>query len=57
MQARIVELRYFGGLSVAQVAESVGMSPASVKRKWTLARAWLYREMHGVVDRIESRVG
>ena len=42
-QAHIVELRYFGGLTVEETAESVGVSPATVKRQWTMARAWLKR--------------
>lgn len=46
IQARIVELRYFSGLSVAETAEVLDFSPASVKRKWTLAQAWLYRELN-----------
>ena len=40
-QARIVELRYFGGLTVDETAEAMGMSPATVKRHWAMARAWL----------------
>jgi RNA polymerase sigma factor (TIGR02999 family) len=44
-QSRIVELRFFGGLSIEETAEVVGISPATVKRDWTLAKAWLYREM------------
>ena len=44
-QARIVELRYFGGLTVEEVAESLDISPATVKRHWTLARAWLKKEL------------
>lgn len=46
-QARIVELRYFGGLSVEQVASIVGISPRSVKRDWSMARLWLFRQMEG----------
>jgi RNA polymerase sigma factor (TIGR02999 family) len=46
-QARIVELRYFGGLSVEEAAEALNISPATVKRDWTLARAWLRRELAG----------
>jgi RNA polymerase sigma factor (TIGR02999 family) len=46
-QARIVELRYFGGLSVEETAEALDSSPATVKRHWTLARAWLLRELEG----------
>ena len=44
-QARIVELRFFGGLSVEETAAIVGASPRTVKRDWHLARAWLRREM------------
>ena len=46
-QAKIVELRYFGGLGVEEAAEALGISPATVKRDWTLARAWLKRELSG----------
>ena len=44
-QARIVELRYFAGLTVEETAEVVGLSTRTVKREWALARAWLRREM------------
>jgi RNA polymerase sigma factor (TIGR02999 family) len=44
-QAQIVEMRYFGGLTVEQTAEAIGISEATVKREWTLARAWLRREL------------
>jgi RNA polymerase sigma-70 factor (ECF subfamily) len=44
-QAKIVELRYFGGMTVEEVAETLEISPATVKRHWTLARAWLQREL------------
>ncbi|MBM4112279.1 MAG: RNA polymerase subunit sigma, partial [Phycisphaerae bacterium] len=43
--ARTVELRYFGGLSVDETAEAIGVGTATVKRDWTLARAWLHREL------------
>ena len=46
-QAKIVELRYFGGLSIEETAEAMGISPATVKRHWTMARAWLARELAG----------
>ena len=46
-QARVVELRFFGGLDIEQTAESLGISPATVKRDWTFARAFLQREMDG----------
>jgi RNA polymerase sigma factor (TIGR02999 family) len=44
-QARIVELRFFAGLSIEEAAETLGMSPATLKRRWSLARAWLFREL------------
>jgi RNA polymerase sigma factor (TIGR02999 family) len=44
-QAQIVEMRYFGGLTVEQTAEAIGISEATIKREWTLARAWLRREL------------
>jgi RNA polymerase sigma factor (TIGR02999 family) len=43
--ARVVELRYFGGLTVDEAAEVTGVSPATVKRQWTMARAWLKRAL------------
>jgi RNA polymerase sigma factor (TIGR02999 family) len=45
-QSRIVELRYFTGLSIEETAEVLGISPATVKRDWITARAWLQREMN-----------
>lgn len=44
-QERVVELRFFAGLSIEETAEALNISPATVKRHWTTARAWLYREM------------
>lgn len=47
-QSRVVELRYFGGLTLEETASVTGISVASVKREWTIARAWLRRELdHG----------
>jgi RNA polymerase sigma-70 factor, ECF subfamily len=46
-QGRIVELRFFGGLTVEETASIVGISPATVKREWALAKGWLYRELSG----------
>jgi len=46
-QARIVELRYFAGLSVEEAAAALEISPATVKREWATARAWLKRELAG----------
>ena len=44
-QAKVVELRYFGGLSLEQIASLLGVSERSVKRDWALARIWLFREL------------
>ena len=49
-QARIVELRFFGGLTVEETADELGVSPATVKRHWTVARAWLARELENRPD-------
>ena len=46
-KARVVELRFFGGLSVEETAEVLRISPVTVMRDWSSARAWLYREMGG----------
>ena len=46
-QARVVELRYFGGLNIEETAEAMGISPATVKREWAVARGWLRRELEG----------
>lgn len=46
-QARIVELRFFGGLSVEETGDALEISPATVKRHWTMAKAWLLREIEG----------
>jgi RNA polymerase sigma factor (TIGR02999 family) len=46
-QARIAEMRYFGGLSVAEAAEALGISPRTVKRDWAVAKGWLYAELSG----------
>jgi RNA polymerase sigma factor (TIGR02999 family) len=44
-QSRIVELRYFGGLTVEETAEALKVSPATVRREWTTAKLWLFHEM------------
>ncbi len=44
-QGRVVECRYFAGMSIEETAQALGVSPASVKRDWALARAWLNREL------------
>jgi RNA polymerase sigma factor (TIGR02999 family) len=47
-QEKVIELRYFGGLSIEETAEAMGCSPATVKRDWQSARAWLFAELGGV---------
>jgi RNA polymerase sigma factor (TIGR02999 family) len=44
-QGRVVELRFFAGLSIEETAEVMNLSPASIKREWNTARAWLFRAM------------
>ena len=44
-QARIVELRFFGGLTIEETAAALSLSPSTVKREWATARAWLNREL------------
>jgi RNA polymerase sigma factor (TIGR02999 family) len=48
-QSQLVELRFFGGLTVEEAASVMGVAPITVKRDWALARTWLYREMRGAV--------
>jgi RNA polymerase sigma factor (TIGR02999 family) len=49
-QERIVELRYFGGLTIEETAEVIGMSPATIVREWTIAKAWLRADMSGAAS-------
>ncbi|MEM9663387.1 MAG: sigma-70 family RNA polymerase sigma factor [Bacteroidota bacterium] len=44
-QARVVECRFFGGMTIPDTADALGISPATVKRDWVVAQAWLYREI------------
>jgi RNA polymerase sigma-70 factor (ECF subfamily) len=46
-KSRLVELRYFGGLSVEETAEVLGISPETAKRDWKMAKAWLFGELTG----------
>ena len=46
-KARVVELRYFAGLSIPETAEALGVSPMTIKREWAIARAWLYEKLNG----------
>ena len=48
-RAKVIELRFFGGLSVEETAEALQVSPQTVMRDWRLARAWLARELRGAV--------
>ena len=49
-QSKIVELRYFGGLTIEETAEVLKISPSSIQREWTVARAWLYKSITGTSD-------
>ncbi len=49
-QSQIVELRYFGGLTIEETAEVMKTSPSTVQREWTVARAWLYKAITGSSD-------
>src|SRR5262245_2497948 len=49
-QERIVELRYFGGLTLEETAEVIGVSTATVKREWAIAKAWLRAELSDQLD-------
>lgn len=49
-QSQIVELRFFSGLSIEDTSQVLGISPATVKRSWTAARAWLFREMNRTAE-------
>ena len=46
-QCRVVELRYFAGLGIEETAEALGVSPATVKRDWAMAKVWLRRRIEG----------
>ncbi len=46
-KAKVVELRYFAGLSIPETAEALGVSPMTIKREWAIARAWLYEKLTG----------
>lgn len=52
--ARVVECRFFAGLSIPDTAAALGTSPATVKRDWALARAWLYRALDGAARREDA---
>ena len=56
-QGRVVELRFFGGLTIEETAVVMGLSPATIKREWAVARAWLYRELTGEGGRLARQGG
>ncbi len=56
-QARVVEARFFAGLSVEQTAEALGVSPRSVEHDWSVARAWLARELAADENAVDGRGG
>ena len=56
-QAKIVELRFFGGLTVEEAAEVLGISPKTVKRDWSVAKAWLHGELKTAYDGGAAQVG
>jgi RNA polymerase sigma factor (TIGR02999 family) len=49
-KSRVVELRFFGGLSVEEISQVLQIPPAAVKKEWTIAKAWLYRSMLGEAE-------
>jgi RNA polymerase sigma factor (TIGR02999 family) len=53
-KARVVELRYFAGLSIPETAEALGVSPMTIKREWAIARAWLYERLTGAAPLAEN---
>ena len=54
IQARIIELRFYAGLTIEETALALSLSPATIKREWALAKGWLLRELTGNVDRSSS---
>ena len=55
-KGRVVEMRFFGGLTVEEAAEVLGVSPQTVMRDWKLAKAWLYQELQSGVRSSDARV-
>ena len=53
-QSRIVEMRFFGGLTIEETAEVLSLSPATIKREWSTAKAWLYHELNKSNERDEA---
>jgi RNA polymerase sigma factor (TIGR02999 family) len=53
-QARVIELRFYGGLSIEETASALGVSPATVNRDWVTAKAWLYRQLQDSIVLAEN---
>jgi RNA polymerase sigma factor (TIGR02999 family) len=56
-QGKTVELRFFGGLTVEETAEMLGISPKTVKRDWGMAKAWLHEELKGSHGETTGKLG
>jgi RNA polymerase sigma-70 factor (ECF subfamily) len=56
-QVEIVEMRYFGGLSLKETGDLLGVSPSTVKRDWNVAKAWLFADMRQSHDALSGRLG
>jgi RNA polymerase sigma factor (TIGR02999 family) len=56
-QAKIVEMRFFGGLTVEETAEALDISPKTVKRDWSVAKAWLHGELKSYDDHLTGTMG
>jgi RNA polymerase sigma-70 factor, ECF subfamily len=56
-QSRIVELRYFGGLTIEETAKVLGVSPKTVKRDWSVAKAWLYGDLKACHEPASGKMG
>jgi RNA polymerase sigma factor (TIGR02999 family) len=53
-QARIIEMRFFGGLTIEETAAALSLSPTTVKREWAVAKGWLYRELTGQTNNLSA---
>ena len=53
-QARIIEMRFFGGLTIEETAAALSLSPTTVKREWAVAKGWLYRELTGQANNLPA---
>jgi RNA polymerase sigma factor (TIGR02999 family) len=53
-KAKVIEYRYFGGFTIEEVAEMLGVSPATVEREWRLARSWLFNQITGDAEKLSN---